>query len=133
MTHRTGRMSFALAVGLLVVLFAYRWITDPEPRAARAKEEQVVLASRQVLRLKLEAGILEIVDPLAPQPKVGKVYVYPEDGGWSVSGYYRRDENDSWHSYLMSLDDELGLLTLKLSDKSLLHRAIDDTSLDVVQ
>ena len=33
----------------------------------------------------------------------------------------------------MSLDGELGLQTLKLSDKSLAHRAIEDTSLDVVQ
>ncbi len=86
-----------------------------------------------MLGSKLEVDGLEIVDPLAPQPKVGKVYVYPEDSGWSVSGYYRRNENDSWHSYLMSLDGELGLQTLKLSDKSLAHRAIEDTSLDVVQ
>ncbi len=70
----------------------------------------------------LDVGVLEIIDPMSPDRKVGKAYVYSTDSGWQVSGFYRRDDNDLWHPYLMELDKDLSLLRLKVSDGSLLYR-----------
>jgi len=119
MNHRVGRVVFSLAVGIAVALFAFQWITNPEPRAARAQEEQVVLASRSLLELVLASDSLEIIDPLAPNRKVGKVYVYAEQPGWAVSGFYRRTENDGWHPYLLTMTESLELVLLKVQDDEL--------------
>jgi hypothetical protein len=131
-TKASGRVWFVLIVGLLVAVFAFRWITDPLPRAARVQEEQLVLASRNVLQRTTNLSGLEIVDPLDPQRKVGKVYVYPEGDGWAVSGFYRRDDTDRWHPYLMMLDNDLQLVTLKLKDNRLAELANNDPRLDAV-
>ena len=123
MNHRVAQLLFGLAVGLAVALLAYRWVTDPAPRAARVEEERVVHEARRWLVQLVAAGDLEIVDPLAPNRKVGKVYVYAEPPGWAVSGYYRRSEADRWHPYLVTLDQALELQRLKLRDASLAESA----------
>jgi len=107
MNHKVGQWVFALTVGLLVAFGAYRWITDPEPRAERALQERVVLAARHGVRTTLGLPRPEFVDPLASNRKVGKVYVYRANDGWEVSGYYRRDEGDQWHKYLITLNSTL--------------------------
>ena len=119
MNHRVGRVIFSLAVGIAVAVFAYRWVTNPEPRAARAQEEQVVRASRSMLATVVASDGLEIVDPLAPNRKVGKTYVYAEKPGWAVSGYYRRGEDDRWHPYLLTMTDNQELVLLKVQDEAL--------------
>lgn len=119
MNHRVGRVIFSLAVGIAVAVFAYRWATNPEPRAARAQEEQVVRASRSLLATVLSSDSLEIVDPLAPNRKIGKTYVYAETPGWAVSGYYRRGEDDRWHPYLLRMTESQELVLLKVQDKAL--------------
>lgn len=119
MNHRVGRALFAMVVGLGVALFAYKWITDPAPRERRALEESVVQASRELLLDAVGVDTLEIVDPLSPNRKVGKVYIYPEESGWAISGHYRRDENDRWHAYLMHLTASLELNALKVEDAAL--------------
>lgn len=122
---------FGLLVGLAVALYSYQWITDPEPRAARALQEQVVEVSRMWLESMLAVEGVEIVDALAPNRKVGKVYVYAEAPGWAVSGYYRRGEQDPWHPYLMTLSAELELALLKVQDPLLADRAAGDPRLEV--
>lgn len=119
MNHRVGRNLFALAVGLAVAILAFQWITDPLPRAQRQSEEQAVLASRDLLVAAIGAGELEIVDPLAPDREVGKVYVYAEEPGWAVSGFYRREADDLWHPYLIHLDTGLDLHAFKADDDEL--------------
>jgi len=119
MNHRIGRNLFALAVGLAVAVLAFQWITNPEPRAERAKEERVVEASRSLLATIIVSDGLEIVDPLDPNRKVGKVYVYAEDPGWAISGYYRRNEADRWHPYLMTMTEDMQLSRLKVQDSGL--------------
>lgn len=132
MNHRIGRIVFSLGIGLIVAIFAYRWIVDPAPRAERVLQESVVATSRDLLVEKLAIGDIEIVDAIAPDRKVGKTYVYRADQGWEVSGYYRRSENDLWHPYLMLLDGSTALIHLKISDGALLDRATDDAALDVL-
>ena len=132
MNHRIGRIVFSLGIGLIVAIFAYRWIVDPAPRAERVLQESVVATSRDLLVEKLAIGDIEIVDAIAPDRKVGKTYVYRADQGWEVSGYYRRSENDLWHPYLMLLDGSTALIHLKISDGALLDRATDDATLDVL-
>ncbi len=131
MNHRIGAAAFGAVVGLAVAYFAYQWITDPAPRAARAEEERVVAAARLGLTDIVASGELDIVDPLAPNRKVGKVYVYAEPPGWAVSGYYRRDDRDRWHPFLITLDGDLALVRLKVRDPVLAGNA--DPRLDVTQ
>ena len=38
MKNRPGAYLFGAVIGLLVATFAYRWITDPVPRAERRLE-----------------------------------------------------------------------------------------------
>lgn len=119
MNHRIGRSVFSLVVGLAVAVVAYQWITDPAPRQQRQIEEQAVLASRELLLSAVGVELLEIVDPLAPDRKVGKVYIYAEEPGWAVSGYYRRDESDPWHPYLLNMTTEFELHAFKAEDAAL--------------
>lgn len=134
MNHRIGRVVFALSIGLLVAWFSYSWVTNSDGRVERAAEEGAVRAAREHLQAVVEFASLDIVDPLAPNRKAGKVYVYPEDGVWAVSGYYRRGEADRWHPYLMSLGPDLELRALKIQDseRQLVERAAQDPLLEVV-
>jgi len=133
MNHRIGRIVFVIVIGLLVASFSYRWITNPEGRVERALQESAVELSRGYLLSAVGIDSLEIVDPLAPNRKAGKVYVYAEGDGWAVSGFYRRDENDRWHPYLMTLNDDQSLSFLKLQDRDpqLIQRAASNPLLEI--
>jgi hypothetical protein len=128
--HPIVRSVFALAVGLIVAVLAFQWVTNPQPRVERAQEEQVIQVARLLLVDKLGSEGLEIVDPLAPNRKVGKAYVYPEAPGWAVSGYYRRNEEDDWHPYLMTMTSDLELQRLKIRDEAMVVRAATDPTLE---
>ena len=132
MNHRTGRVVFSLGIGLVVAIFAYRWIMNPAPRVERALQESVVVTSRDLLEETLAIGRLEIVDAIAADRKIGKTYVYRVDDGWQLSGYYRRNENDLWHPFLMTLDNSMALIHLKISDVELMDRGADEDFLDVL-
>ncbi len=129
MKQRTGGLLFGTGVGLLVAFLSYHWITNPAPREERQLEEAVVLDARNHLIVQL--GVGEIVDPLAPNRKIGKSYVYRAGTGWEVSGYYRRDENDRWHAFLMSLDDARNVTHLKVQDSELAEQASEDPTLEI--
>jgi len=129
MKQRSGGLLFGIGVGLLVAFMSYQWITNPAPRAERELEEAVVRDARNHLIVQL--GMNKIVDPLAPNRKIGKSYVYRANPGWEVSGYYRRDEDDRWHAFLMSLDDARNVTHLKVQDSELAERASEDPMLEV--
>ena len=134
MLRKVGGIAFAVAVGLAVAFLSYRWITDPDFGEGRLRQEQAVLHSRNILEDTVASGQLEIVDPLATNRKVGKVYIYPTDAGWEVSGFYRRHDGDLWHPYLMQLESDLALSKLKLSDQdpALIERGTDDPRIEVL-
>ena len=125
MNHRIGKLIFGFSVGLLVAILSYRWAADPGPGIERQRQESVVMASRDWLEATLDIGELVIVDPVSPDRKVGKVYVYPAGDRWEISGYYRRDKTDLWHPYLITLDSALALKHIKVSDTALLSRTGD--------
>ena len=133
MDHRIGRAAFAIIIGLLVASLSYQWITNPEGREEREVQVSVVESSRLLLESIVATEALEIVDPLAPNRKVGKVYVYPENSGWAVSGFYRRGEGDRLHPYLMMLGPDSGLVSLKVQDRDqqLAARAETDSLLEI--
>jgi len=114
--HRVGSIIFGVVVGLAAAAWSYHWITDPQKVAARQAEERAVLQARVLLAERLSMTDLQIVDPLATDRKVGKVYIYPADDGWDVSGYYRRNDDDDWHAYLLSMTPDLQLRALKIDD-----------------
>ncbi|MGH8222597.1 MAG: hypothetical protein ACREQZ_06455 [Woeseiaceae bacterium] len=117
MSHRVLRWVVAFGVGLGLALYALQRISDPEPRLQRVREEAVVRAAREILsRYVAPVGELEIVDPLAPDRKVGKSFIYPTDSGWELSGHYRRGEGDAWHPYLIRLDEAAELESLAVRD-----------------
>ncbi len=133
--HHAGRLVVAFAIGIAVAVYAYERVTDPEPARQRAREEAAVLAARAILAVYLAAGSeLQIVDPLAPDRVVGKVYVYPTTHGFDVSGHYRRSDNARWHPFLMRLDRDAGLIDLSVADddEQLRQRSATDPRLRVV-
>ena len=122
MNHRVGRFLFGRVVSVSVAFLSYQWIIDPEPRAERTLQGSVIVVAREALKSVIEADTIEIVDPLATNRRVGKAYIYPngdkgDNGGWVVSGFYRRDESDRWHPFLMTLNDDLLVEHLKVRDK----------------
>lgn len=133
--HRVARLFVAFAIGIAVAIYAYDRVTDPEPARQRAQEEAAVLASRALLAeyLAVDSG-LQIVDPLAPDRVVGKVYVYPTDQGFDVSGHYRRSDTARWHPFLMRLDRNAALLDLSVADddEQLRQRSATEPRLRVV-
>lgn len=132
MNHRVGRLVFGFSVGLIIAVLSYRWIADTGPRIERQEQERVVVASREHLHATLGLGQLELVDPLSPDRVVGKAYVYPAGDGWEVSGFYRRDDQDLWHPYLVTLDASTKLTHLKISDTPLLDRSGEAGVLEVL-
>jgi len=124
---------FVLAMSLLVATASYQWISNPAGREERALQVTVVESSRIHLTSIIGVATLEIVDPLSPNRKVGKVYIYPENQGWAISGYYRRGPDDRWHPYLMMLgaDQHISLLKLKDTEPRLVERAALDPRLEV--
>lgn len=114
--HRTGSIIFGLAVGLLVATLSYQWLTNPQNRQEREQQERAVMLSRSILAARLQLADPQIVDALARNRSVGKVYIYPVEAGWEVSGYYRRNDDDRWHPYLMSISRQDELIKLKVKD-----------------
>ena len=119
MNHNIGRAVFATIVGIAAVTFSFNWISDTDRRAQREAEELAVLAAREILAARVGEESLEIVDPLAPDRVVGKGYIYAEDDGWAVSGFYRRGESDRWHPYLLVLSADHEVRDFKTEDESL--------------
>ena len=119
---------FALAVGLSLAWIVYERATDPERGLQREEEEQMVLAARDRLTQTLAlSAAAEVVDPLAPNRVAGKVYIYPSDGIWEVSGYYRRNVQAAWMPWLMRLDAErMHLLKLSSDDPGVDDLAAND-------
>jgi len=115
--HKIIRPLVAVTIGLVLALYSYQRITDPEPGLQRAREEAIVMLARDILHSYVSpVNAIEIVDAISPASKVGKSYIYPTDDGWELSGHYRRDENDRWHPYLMALNGDAGLKSLAVQD-----------------
>jgi len=134
--HRVIRLVVAFAVGIFVALYSFERISDPEPALQRAREEAVVISAREILKFYVAAdGEIEIVDPLARNRVAGKVYIYPTENGWEVSGYYRHNDSDRWHPFLMSLSDSVELVSLSVrdADEKLGAAAGDDPKFSVSQ
>ena len=108
---------FAFGVGLFVSFCSYQWISDPDRAAQRALEEGVVRESRVILEAWVAEGrTIEISDPLNRVREAGKVYLFPTDDGWELSGQYRPAGDRIWHPYLMRLDADARLVSLSVED-----------------
>lgn len=132
--HRVMRLVVAFAFGLLVSLWSYQWITNPERAVQRAREEAVVLEARQILRSYFpDTRILHISDPLDRVREAGKVYIYPSEDGWQISGHYQRDGETGWHPFLMTVDESLALVLLAVEDDdpAIAERSASDPRLSV--
>lgn len=123
--QRVTGFVIALSLGIGLSLYAYRLATDATPQRERQREEAAVAEARRILgRYVGVAGELEIVDPLQRNPAAGKTYIYPADGGWQVSGHYRRPPAVDWRPWLMTLDADRRLESLKVRDDEPRVRAL---------
>ncbi len=132
--HKILRLVFAFGVGLLVWYASYQWVTNQDRANRRAIEEGVVRESRLILEDYVDGrSDLEISDALNRVREAGKVYIYPADGGWELSGQYRRIGEKRWHPYLMSLDGASSLVSLSVEDEdpALAARAVGDPKFSV--
>ena len=134
MNHRAGSVVFGIVVGLAVAVWSYQWITDADRYDERVRQERAVLLARDLLESSLGLKNLEIVDPVSPQRRVGKSYIYGAAAGWEVSGYYRRNDADDWHAYLLTLGTDNSLRHLKVQDSSgdIAELARSDPKLEVL-
>jgi len=117
--QKLGGIILSLVVGGVAALYAYDRATDPLPGLQRELEEVVVIRAREILKgYVAPASDIEVVDSVDPDRKVGKVYIAPIEGGWEVSGHYRRGAEDKWHPWLMSVDTSMQLQMLSLKDSA---------------
>lgn len=130
MNHRIGQIIFASIIGLMIAGLSFNWIMNPEGREERVLQISAVKSSREEIKDLVGANNIEIVDPVSPNRKVGKVYIYPEGNNWSISGFYRRDDNDAWHPYLMTLSADHNLISLKLKDIAFAEQAKNNSLLE---
>jgi hypothetical protein len=133
--HRLVSIVISLVVGAAAALYAYDRATDPLPGLQRELEEVVVIRAREILKAYVApTSDIEIVDSVNPDRDVGKVYIAPIEGGWEVSGHYRRSAQDKWHPWLMSVDTSLQLqmLSLQDGDPDLGRRASTDPKFDAI-
>lgn len=115
--HRILPVVVAVAVGVVLSLYAYQRVTDPVPAMQRQQEETVVIAARDILKNYVaRSAELDIVDPLQTNRAIGKTYIYPTPTGWQVSGHYQRSSETRWHPWLMTLDENRQLQHLKVQD-----------------
>lgn len=133
MVRGKGQWIFAFGVGLLVAIAAHQWAGDPAWRQERRLEESVVASARTHLTRVLARAELQLVDPLAPNRSVGKAYVYRRGDGWEVSGYYRRDDDDRWHPFLMQLDSTQNLTHLRIQDPALAEPGVSQPALEIIE
>ncbi|MDG2375756.1 MAG: hypothetical protein P8M18_05335 [Woeseiaceae bacterium] len=134
--HRIMSLVFAFGVGLLVSFLSYQWISNPERAEKRAIEEAVVRESRLILESVVSNGAsLELSDPLNRVREAGKVYIYPLDDGWEVSGHYRRTGEKRWRPYLMVLNGESSLVSMSVQDDdpAVALKAMNDAKLTITE
>lgn len=131
-SHRVIRLVVALIFGIAVAYGSYQWISDADRAVRRAQEESVVVASRDILRRYVKDENLQISDAVDRVRVAGKVYLYPTDDGWELSGHYRRENEKKWHAYLMSLDINVALVSLSVqdADAELIKLALSDPKFD---
>lgn len=114
--HRVIRLVVAFVFGLAVAYGSFQWISDSERRARRVAEEAVALAAREILLSYITDEDLAVSDPLDRVRDAGKVYLFPTEDGWEVSGHYKRRNEKAWHAWLMALDPNISLVSLVVQD-----------------
>ena len=131
--HRIIRLVVAFVFGLAVAYGSFQWISDSERPARRVQEEAVAQAAREILLSYITDENLEISDPLDRVRDAGKVYLFPTEDGWQVSGHYKRRDEKAWHAWLMALDLNVSLVSLAVqdADAGLAERAQSDPKFTV--
>ena len=113
--YTLGQIIFALTVGFLAATSVYFSSTSPDITIQRESEEAVIKQSEKLFMTILQMpNTTQIIHPLNPDRDVGKSYIYPLDGDWQISGFYRRNQNEEWRAWLINLDNSLNLIDLRV-------------------
>lgn len=110
------RLVVAFSIGLILSYGSFQWLTDTERPVRRAEEVAVVNASRAILLSYIDSENLAVSDALDRVREAGKVYVFPTERGWELSGHYQRAGEKTWHDFLLQLDKDLRLESLAVND-----------------
>jgi len=110
---------FAIIIGLSLSSIVYFSTISPDSQKQRAIEETVALEAEKLFFILLELpDSSEIISPINENRDVGKTYIYPTDnGGWQVSGYFRRSQLEGWSPWLMNLDERVNVIKLKVQGR----------------
>ena len=115
--YTVKQVIFALITGFGLSWLVYQSSVQLPYEVQRQTEEEIINKANVLLikSLNLPLG-LEVIDPIKPDKDVGKTYISPNEREWQVSGYYRRNELDEWHPWLINLDENHKLIRLSVQD-----------------
>ena len=113
--YTLGQIIFALTVGSLAASVVYFSSISPDISIQRENEEAVIKKSEKLFMTLLQMpSTTQMIHPLNPDRDVGKSYIYPLDGDWQISGFYRRSQNEEWRGWLINLDESLDLIEIRV-------------------
>ena len=136
MKHQFLRIIIFLILFIAAITYTYRKVYEPISVNQREDEIQIIHITRSIIKSYIDiSSDIEIIDPLNPNRKIGKSYIFPSDNGWEISGYYKKSGHDNWHPWLISLNsaNELVSIAVKDDDSGINKKSIEDPFLLIVE
>lgn len=136
MKHKFLRIFIFLMLSIAALTYTYRNVYEPISVNQRGGEIQIIHITRSIIKSYIDiSSDIKIIDPLNPNRKIGKSYIFPSDNGWEISGYYKKTDHDNWHPWLISLNsaNELVSITVKDDSPRIKKKSIEDPFLLIVE
>jgi hypothetical protein len=136
MKHKFLRIIIFSILFIAVLTYTYRNVYEPISANQRDDEIQIIHITRSIIKNYIDISPdIEIIDPLNPNRKIGKSYIFPSDNGWEISGYYKKTDYDNWHPWLISLNsvNELVSIAVKDDNPRINKKSIEDPFLLIVE
>ena len=136
MKHKFLKIIIFLILFIAALTYTYRNVYEPISVNQRGDEIQIIHITRSIIKSYIDISPdIEIIDPLNPNRKIGKSYIFPSDNGWEISGYYKKTDYDNWHPWLISLNsvNELVSITVKDDNLRINKKSIEDPFLLIVE
>ena len=136
MKHKFLKIIIFLILFIAALIYTYKNVYEPISVNQRGDEIQIIHITRSIIKSYIDISPdIEIIDPLNPNRKIGKSYIFPSDNGWEISGYYKKTDYDNWHPWLISLNsvNELVSITVKDDNLRINKKSIEDPFLLIVE
>tara|TARA_B100001105_G_scaffold50458_1_gene38034 strand:+ start:208 stop:618 length:411 start_codon:yes stop_codon:yes gene_type:complete len=136
MKHKFLKIIIFLILFIAALTYTYRNVYEPISVNQRGGEIQIIHITRSIIKSYIDiSSDIKIIDPLNPNRKIGKSYIFPSDNGWEISGYYKKTDRDNWHPWLISLNSTNELVSIAVKDDSprIKKKSIEDPFLSIVE